>query len=116
MTSTSNTRHALNVTGAENRLTTYYTEDTPQTAPEASWQWRAAAESVLLLLAERMIPFTADDVRAEGVGEPHHPNQWGVLFSTAHRAGWITPVATATSVRRSRNAGLNRVWTGVADD
>ena len=99
--------------GAENRLTTY-TEDTPQAAPEAAWQWRAAAESVLLVLAERMIPFTADDVRAEGVGEPHQPNQWGALFSTAHREGRIMPISTATSVRRSRNAGLNRVWTGVA--
>jgi hypothetical protein len=56
--------------------------------------------------------FTADDVRAVVGDPPHHPNVLSALFRKARQIGIIVPVGIGTAQRKSRHAGLNRVWRG----
>ncbi|WIY82578.1 hypothetical protein [Propionimicrobium sp. PCR01-08-3] len=74
--------------------------------------WRADAEEVVLMLAASGQVFDAERVRAAGVREPAAPNQWGALFASLRKAGYIEPIGTTTSGRRQRHAGLNRLWIG----
>ena len=76
--------------------------------------WRDQVLDVIAELAGRGREFTADDVRAFGVGEPDHLNRWGSAFSAARKSGLIAPVGTACSRRPVRHAGLARIWVGAS--
>lgn len=80
--------------------------------PDAPDGWRDQAEEAVLILAASGREFDTDDVRKLGVPEPASPNRWGALLAGMHRLGYIVPVGTSLSGRRSRHAGLNRLWVG----
>ena len=78
--------------------------------------WREAAEAHLEVLASSGVEFTAD-VLVDEVGMPPvsgSPNAIGGLFIAAARAGLIRRVGFTTSRRRSRHAGIQRIWMGAA--
>jgi hypothetical protein len=65
---------------------------------EATWEkedaeWRKTALSLLHEFATLNHRFNADDfrefTRASNLSEPHHPNVWGSLFTTAAKRFWI---------------------------
>jgi hypothetical protein len=77
--------------------------------------WKANAFDHLEALAKSGATFTADTLRARGVGEPPHPNQWGSVFGTASRRGIITKADYSSSTRKSRHGGFLHAWRGVPD-
>lgn len=81
--------------------------------PEIPWKDRALGE--IEDLAKSGMTFTADTLRARGVEEPHHPNQWGGLFQTAKKRGLIAKADYSTSQRKSRHGGFLHAWRGVPD-
>lgn len=60
-----------------------------------SKMWREKALSYLNAFATMRQTFGADDFREYCRGldleEPHHPNVWGSLFTSASKQGWISP-------------------------
>lgn len=65
---------------------------------EATWSaeryaWRQKALSLLHSFASETPRFAADDFRAyasvKGLGEPHHENVWGSLFTAGARRKWM---------------------------
>jgi hypothetical protein len=81
----------------------------------AAWAiWRLAAREQLEALAGAGREFCADDL-VEAVGLPPvtgSPNAVGGTFIAAINAGLIVPVAYTRSRRRSRHAGVQRVYRG----
>ena len=72
--------------------------------------WGAHALAEIERLVEVGGRFTADDVR-EAVGEPHHPNQWGRIFTRAKELGLIVQVGWTRSRRRERHGSVLGIWT-----
>lgn len=81
--------------------------------PEVPWKDRALGE--IEDLAKSGMTFTADTLRARGVPEPRHPNQWGSIFARASKRGLIKKADNATSPRKSRHGGFLHAWRGVAN-
>lgn len=77
---------------------------------QQSW-WREA-EIILAARAATGEPFSADDLRADGLGEPDKPARWGTLFRLAADAGLIVSVGVLNSRRTQRHGSLSRVWVG----
>lgn len=74
--------------------------------------WQHYGEALVYLRALTGLPFTTDDLRADGLGEPRHVNDWGRLMGTMARAGFIRPIGAGRSTRASRAGGLRTVWVG----
>lgn len=74
--------------------------------------WCTAAAVTLAARAESGEPFTADDLRADGLGEPDKPSRWGGLFKHAAADGLIVSVGVINSRRAQRHGSLSRVWVG----
>ena len=74
--------------------------------------WTVRAWSVLLMLADRRIPFTVDDLR-DRVGDPPRPNAMGALTRHGARLGLIEQRGHRQSRRKGRHAGILRLWIGV---
>lgn len=87
-------------------------EGTARAAGNADRWWWSCATTGLLHLASVGTEFTADALPALGIPAPDHPNRVGALFIAASKAGVIRPVGFTTSGRRSRHAGVQRVWVG----
>lgn len=91
--------------------------DIPLTGPmaleDAKHAWLADADHAISALAVRCHrtdqTFTADDVH-KIIGDPEHPNWWGVAFASAKRRGEIELAGYAISRSKSRNGGVLRVW------
>lgn len=81
--------------------------------PDVPWKDRALSE--IEDLAKSGMTFTADTLRARGIQEPRHPNQWGGLFQSASRRGLIAKADYSTSRRKSRHGGFLHAWRGVPD-
>lgn len=76
--------------------------------------WKALVDRVIAQLAATGQPFTADDVRAQGVPEPAQPQAWGSRFLAAARAGHIRRIGYQPSRRASVHAHPIAVWQGAA--
>ena len=63
-------------------------------------------------LAKSGRTFSADNVRPFGIGEPNHPNMWGIGFGAAARRGVIQKVGAGQSARKSRRNGMSTLWQG----
>lgn len=74
--------------------------------------WQRDAEIILAARAASGLPFTADDLRQDGLGEPDKPARWGNLFLQAQREGVIVSVGVLNSRRAQRRGSLSRVWVG----
>lgn len=72
--------------------------------------WRGEVIDKILELAATGRDFTADDLHE--VGEPAHPNSWGVVMRSAEVAKHIQCVGFKNSRRRGRNHSGLRVWRG----
>ena len=57
-------------------------------------------------------PFTANDLRADGLWEPDKPARWGSLFRQAQMEGVIVSVGVLNSKRSQRHGSLSRIWVG----
>lgn len=75
--------------------------------------WKADALEAIEILAKTGAMFNADTLRAVGIGEPPHHNQWGSVFSTARRRGIIAKADYSSSQRKSRHGGFLHAWRGV---
>lgn len=75
--------------------------------------WKAEALDAIENLAKTGATFNADTLRARGLGEPPHHNQWGSVFSTARRRGIIAKADYSSSQRKSRHGGFLHAWRGV---
>lgn len=75
--------------------------------------WKADALDAIADLARSGATFNADTLRARGIGEPPHHNQWGSVFSTARRRGLIAKADYSSSTRKSRHGGFLHAWRGV---
>lgn len=78
--------------------------------------WWRDAEIILAARAASGAPFTADDLRADGLGEPVKPAYWGMLFQQAQAHGVIISVGVMNSRRRQRRGSLGRVWVGATGE
>ena len=78
--------------------------------------WWRDAEIILAARAASGAPFTADDLRADGLDEPVKPAYWGVLFQQAQAHGVIVSVGVMNSRRRQRRGSLGRVWVGATGE
>lgn len=81
----------------------------------AEW-WKQTVSAAIDLLAERGVPFTADDVKALGVPDPLHSNNaWGSAFSYAakHRRV-IQRHGFQPGGRASVHGHMISVWVGTA--
>ncbi|MBA3251459.1 MAG: hypothetical protein H0T66_14405 [Geodermatophilaceae bacterium] len=76
--------------------------------------WRSCADAGISYLARSGLPWSADDLWDLGVPRPDHPNRVGAAFQAAVKAGQIQQVGFALSRRRSRHAGVLRLWRGAA--
>lgn len=72
-------------------------------------EWLADAVATIIGLAYSQPEFSADDLARELRPAPH-PNLTGVAFSKARMAGYITTVGIHSSATKSRNGGIQRVW------
>lgn len=75
-------------------------------------QWMDAVDAEIRNLASFGLAFTSDDVRAAGLGEPHHDNAWGARFIAAAKRGEIVKVGHQQSTRRSGHARTIAQWKG----
>ncbi|HCA85488.1 MAG TPA: hypothetical protein DEQ61_08345 [Streptomyces sp.] len=76
--------------------------------------WADACDAAIRLMARRGVVFQAADLIAEGlIDEPAHPNQWGVRFQIAARAGVIEAAGYARSKRATVHSSICRQWTGI---
>lgn len=82
---------------------------------EPEVDWKSGALDVIEDLAKTGMAFTADTVRARGIAEPRHPNQWGGLFQAASKRGLIAKADFSSSRRKSRHGGFLHAWRGVAN-
>jgi hypothetical protein len=80
---------------------------------EPETDWKADALDVIADLAASGMTFNADTLRARGIGEPPHPNQWGGVFQSAKRRGLIMKADYSSSQRKSRHGGGLHAWRGV---
>lgn len=75
-------------------------------AAENAAEWMDGAMSCMKNLAVCLSEFTADDLALEldrsGIGEPHHPNVYGTLWSKAAGLGWIASTNRTTTSKRPR--------------
>ncbi|WP_115296104.1 hypothetical protein [Dermacoccus nishinomiyaensis] len=78
--------------------------------------WWRDAEIILAARAASGAPFTADDLRADGLDEPVKPAYWGMLFQQAQAHGVIVSVGVMNSRRRQRRGSLGRVWVGATGE
>lgn len=78
--------------------------------------WWRDAEIILASRAASGEPFTADDLRADGLGEPDKPARWGSLFRQAQMNGVIVAVGVVNSKRAQRHGSLGRVWVGATGE
>lgn len=74
--------------------------------------WREDALDRVESLARTGQPFTSDEVR-EGFREPHHPNQWGGIYTTLANRGVIVQVGFRKSHMKSRKGSVTGIWQGV---
>lgn len=81
-------------------------------ARDHSESWAERCWRTILMLADRRIPFTADDVRAR-IGSPPVANAMGALFLRASKIGVIQAQGMRQSPRRGRHAGSLKLWVGV---
>ncbi|MEU0940369.1 hypothetical protein [Embleya sp. NPDC005971] len=73
--------------------------------------WHHAAHTAIVEYARRGQPFTIyEAARHFGVGEPHHPNMWGILTAELHREGVISPYSFTTGGRPSVASSAVRTW------
>ncbi|WP_285240099.1 hypothetical protein [Pseudarthrobacter sp. MEB009] len=77
--------------------------------------WKTSALDEIEALAKTGTTFTADTLRARGIVEPPHHNQWGSVFGTASRRGLIAKADYSSSRRKSRHGGFLHAWRGVPD-
>ena len=75
-------------------------------------QWVDAVDAEIRHLADFGLEFTSDDVRAAGLGEPHHDNAWGARFIAAKRRGEIVRVGYRQSTRPAGHARPVSIWRG----
>lgn len=87
----------------------------PAAVLEPAKDWKVAALDEIEALAKSGATFNADTLRARGVQEPPHHNQWGSVFSTARRRGIIAKADYSSSTRKSRHGGFLHAWRGVPD-
>lgn len=78
----------------------------------AGEEWERYATSIVLRLAEKGEPFSADEVWEKTPPErrPSEPRALGAIMAGCARAGAIVKIGTRTSVRRS---GITSEWIGV---
>lgn len=84
--------------------------DEPVQVP-TDW-WALNARRALEVLASTGTEFTADDLRALGVSEPHHHSRWGGIFRTAAQDGLIVSTGARPSRRAARRGSLTHTWKG----
>lgn len=81
--------------------------------------FQEVAESVIIELARKREPFTAEEVRErlEKIGWPvPHPNSMGAAFSTAVKHGYIEATGFSRSANRaSAHSRRLVIWQGVQD-
>lgn len=82
---------------------------------KASEEWRDRALTALSTLVALKHFFTSDDFRAyateQEVGQPHKPNAWGALYSTAARFGWMRPTGRfVKSEHKNSHAHKYTIW------
>lgn len=77
--------------------------------------WLEDAVAAIHALAQSMDSFSADDLAREMRPAPH-TNLPGVAFAKARARGYITTVGTHSSATKSRNGGIQRVWTAVKEE
>jgi hypothetical protein len=75
--------------------------------------WRDCFDRAVGHLASTGHKFTTDEVFAQGVRLPDHPNRVG---AAAAKSGVIAPAGYRLSTRPSRHAGVVREWTGTGGE
>lgn len=78
-------------------------------------EWLEDALAAIHALAQDKDTFSADDLTREMRPAPH-PNLSGIAFAMARARGYITTVGTHSSATKSRNGGIQRVWTAVKEE
>ncbi|WP_336715394.1 hypothetical protein [Arthrobacter sp. USHLN218] len=81
-----------------------------QALPLEDLDWQSDALEVIESIAYEQWTFSSDDLRDRMRPAPH-PNMVGAAFSTARKAGLITPIGYMASRSKSRRLGVVRVWT-----
>ena len=75
--------------------------------------WRSTADAAIAAMADRGVPFTADDLfDVTGLPESTNPRALGARFLKAAHAGVIVGVGYTTSRRPGAHAAVVRVWCG----
>lgn len=77
--------------------------------------WLEDAVATIHALAHSTTSFSADDLARE-MRRPPHPNLPGIAFSKARALGYITTIGVHSSATKSRNGGIQRVWTAVKEE
>lgn len=77
--------------------------------------WLEDAVATIHALAHDKDTFSADDLHREMRPAPH-TNLPGIAFSMARARGYITTVGIHSSATKSRNGGIQRVWTAVKEE
>ncbi len=75
-------------------------------------EWRETVDAAIRSLAGLGRPFTADDVRALGIGDPPSPKAWGARMLAASKGGVIRRVGYRPSTRASVHGHPIAVWVG----
>lgn len=78
----------------------------------SAW-WRSCADAAIAYLAATGLPWSSDDLYDLGLPPAEHPCRIGGAVHAAAKAGLIRQTGFALSRRRSRHAGVVRVWVGV---
>ncbi len=79
----------------------------------SAW-WRSCADAAIAYLASTGLPWSSDDLYDLGLPPADHPCRIGGAVHAAAKAGLIRQTGFALSRRRSRHAGVLRVWVGAA--
>ena len=74
--------------------------------------WLGAAEGVASSLAATGAPFTVDDIRRYGLGEPDKPQRWGSLFAALQARGTIRLHGLTLHRTQGGESKSLRVWIG----
>ncbi|OPC84145.1 hypothetical protein B4N89_27335 [Embleya scabrispora] len=83
------------------------------TDPDEQTAWWNTAYAAVVERAQRGGTFTIYDVAHDAhVGEPHHPNMWGVLAGALRRDGIILEAGAVAGRRPSVAKSLVHLWTG----
>lgn len=88
--------------------------DGAQRVLERNEKWKSDVDYIIVQLAKKGVPFTANEVRAAaqncGLPEPSHPNAWGGALMSASKRKLVKRVGYRRSEGAARHGGVVAEW------